>query len=392
MKSLEAIQMALREQSNIVVAVVIIMLVMWLLRRHFARLPLWLLKRSLDEPKQYIIKVVEQSVYTFIDRALLTLIVYTFSIFFVQNAQLATVVNNIAVTIFLYTFFKLAHELIRSITASSHRFQNITNIDVDRSLMPLVRLLASSFIFIVALISIARAWDVDVTTVFAGLGIGGLAISFAAQDSIKNLIGFIIIVSDKPFVLNEYIVTPTAEGTIEDIGLRSVKVRCLDQSLVIVPNSTISNEPVKNWSRLEKRWFNFVVALPFATTARQIETFTSEVREMLQAREQVESDSVLTLFTEYDSSSLNILIRCYVTLPNWADAHAERMSVNLEINRIIDRLGLRLALPARYLTFEQVQDITPTSQQSPNNPVQDRATESGQSDAKAWVDDDDDEE
>lgn len=387
MRSFEAIQMILQEQFNNIMAVVIIMAVMWLLRRRFARLLLWLLKRNLDEPKQYIIKVIDQSVFGFIDRALLTLIVYTFTIFFVQNVRLATIVNNIAFTIFLYTFFKLTHELTRAITASSHRFRNITHIDIDRTLMPLVRLLASGVIFIITLIAIAQTWDVDLTTVFAGLGIGGLAISFAAQDSIKNLIGFIIIVSDKPFVLEEYIATPTAEGTVEDIGLRSVKVRCLDQSLVIVPNNTIANEPVKNWSRLEKRWFNFVVALPFATTAGQIETFTSEVREMLQKREHVESDSVLTLFTEYDSSSLNILIRCYVTLPNWADAHAERMLVNLEINRIIDRLGLRLALPARSLTFDQVQDVTLQEQQSPGNPLQDKASKFGQ--AEGIADDED---
>ena len=257
--------------------------------------------------------------------------------------------------------------------------------DVDRTLMPLIRLVANGLIFIIALIAISQTWNLDLSTVFAGLGIGGLAISFAAQDAIKNLIGFIMIVSDKPFVLEEYISTPTAEGTVEDIGLRSVKIRGRDQSLFVIPNSSIANEPVKNWSRLEKRWFNFVVALPFTTTAGQIEEFTAEVREMLLAREPVEPDSVLTLFTDYDSSSLTVLIRCYVTIPNYADSLAERMSVNLEINRIIDRLGLRLALPARYLTFDQVQNMTLPGQHTPDSPLQDKAAISGQTGAEVWA-------
>ena len=390
MKSLEAIRTSLQDQLNGVVAVVTLMVVLWLLRRRIAGLLLWLLHRNLHESRQYIIKVIEKSVNSFIDHTLLTLIAYTFTIYFVQNARLATIVNNIALSVFLYTFFKLINELARAITASSHRFHSITHVDVDRTLMPLIRLVAGGVIYLIALIAIAQTWSIDLTTVFTGLGIGGLAISFAAQDTLKNLIGFIVIVSDKPFVLEEYIVTPTAQGTVEEIGLRSVKVRCLDQSLVVVPNSTIANEPVTNWSRLEKRWFNFVVALPFATTAAQIETFTGEVREMLKGRQHVEPESVLTLFTEYDSSALNVLIRCYVTLPNWTDANTERMAVNLEINRIIDRLGLRLALPSRYLTFEQVQDMPLPGQHTPHRPLQNEASKSGHSAATVWAIGDDD--
>ncbi|NJO06968.1 MAG: mechanosensitive ion channel family protein [Chloroflexaceae bacterium] len=385
MKSVEAIQISLQEQLYTIIAIIVIMGVMWLLRRQFARLLLWLLKRTLDESKQYIIEVIDKSVYTFINHTLLVLIVYTCTIFFVQNARLAIIVNDIALSIFLLTFFRITFDLTRSITASSYRFRNVAHRDVDQTLMQLVRLLVNGFIVILGVTAIAQTWDIDLTTLFAGLGLGGLAISFAAQDTIKDIIGFIMIVSDKPFVLEEYISTPSAEGTVEDIGLRSVKVRALDQSLVIVPNSTIANESVTNWSRLEKRRFNFVVALPFATTAGQIETFTSEVQKMLQGREHVVSDSVLTLFTEYDSSALNILIRCYVTLPDYADALAERMAVNLEINRIIDRLGLRLALPARALTFDHVQEMPLPGHHVLGSPLRAEATQSGSFDAMVGV-------
>ncbi len=389
MKSLEAIQMSLLQHQNAVIAIVISLLVMWLLRRQIARLTLWLVKSSLDESKQYIVTVVEKSVNNFVAHALQTLIVYTFTSFFVQNERLATFVDNIALTIFLLTAFRLIYELAKAIMASSTRLKGILHINIDRMVLPLVRFLTNALIFLIALISIARTWSIDLTTVFAGLGIGGLAISFAAQDSIKNLIGFIMIAYDKPFVLDEYIVTPTAEGIVEDIGLRSVKIRGLDQSLNVVPNSTMAHEPVKNWSRLEKRWFNFVVALPVTTTAEQIEVFTSEVREMLQGREHVEAESVLTLFTEYDSSALNILIRCYVTLPNFAEALTERMVVNLEINRIIDRHGLRLAVPARYLTFDQVQDVTLPEQHLPANSRQHAPPNAAPSGNNVWADGDD---
>lgn len=368
--------MFLQEQLQAVVAAVVILVLLWLLRRRIGSLLLWWLKRSLDQSKQYITKVIEKSVHDFMDRAVLTLIVYIVAIFFVQNERLATIVSNIAATVFVYLLIRFAIELTNSITATSHRFQNLTRIEVDRTVMPLVRVVSKGLVYIVGLIAIAQAWSIDVTTVFAGLGIGGLAVSLAAQDSLRNLIGFINIVHDKPFVLEEYISTPTAEGIVEDISLRSVRVRSLDQSLIVVPNSTIANEPVTNWSRLEKRRFNFVVGLPFTTPASQIEAFTTEVREMLQNREVVEPDSALTLFVEYDSSALNILIRCYVMLPNKVDALKERMLINLEINRIIDQLGLHLAVPARYLTIEQVQQLALPEDQAP---------QSGQPDAEVWL-------
>lgn len=387
MKSLEAIRTSLQEQLNGVIAVVILMLVLWLLRRQISRLLLWMILQSIldDESRQYVTKVIEKSVNSFIDRALLTLIAYIFTSFFVQNEQLAGIVNNVAFSIFLYTFFRLANEVVKSITASSQRLNNITKLDVDRTLLPLIRLVASGVIYLTALLAIAQTWDIELTTVFAGLGIGGLAVSFAAQDALKNLIGFIVVVSDKPFMLEEYISTPSAEGTVEDIGLRSVRIRCLDQSLVVIPNHIIANESVTNWSRLEKRWLNFMVALPFSTTAQQIEAFTAEVREMLQAREHVEPESVLTLFTEYDSSALNVLIRCYITLPAYVDALTERMLVNLEINRIIDRLGLRLALPAQYLTFDQVQEKALAAQPAPREPSSERTAKPDSASRDVWA-------
>lgn len=380
MKSLEAIQIELLEQQSTVAVVVVTMAVLWFLRKPTTRFLLWLLKRNLDESQHYLIEVIEKSVYDFIHYALLTLIAYICTSFLIENESLAEVVSDTAFTIFLLTLFKFIYDLARSITASSNRVHKIAHVEVDRTLMQLVRLLINGLIFILAVVAIARTWSISLTTVFAGLGIGGLALSFAAQDTIKSLIGFVTVVYDKRFTVEEYITTPTAEGTVEEIGLWSVKIRCRDQSLVFIPNSTIANEPITNWSRLEKRWLNFAVALPFATTAGEIETFTSEVKAALQRREHVEPESVMTLFTEYDSSALSILIRCYVRLPNYADALAERMAVNLEINRVIDRLGLRLAVPARSLTFDQFQAMPlsdPTMQISPRH---DATPKSGQSD------------
>ncbi|MEO0565798.1 MAG: hypothetical protein AAF125_27060, partial [Chloroflexota bacterium] len=169
MPYIEAIQASLRAQLDTIIAVAIIILVLWLVRRQAARLLLWLLSRNLDESKKYIIKVIDQSVHDFIDRALLAAFVYAITLFFAQNPRLAATVNNIAHTIFLFTAFRLIYDLARAITASSHRLRDLTGLKVDRMLMPLIRLVADGLIYVSALITIAQTWEVQLTTLVAGL-------------------------------------------------------------------------------------------------------------------------------------------------------------------------------------------------------------------------------
>src|SRR5699024_6731493 len=113
---------------------------------------------------------------------------------------------------------------------------------------------ALQFIIIAMAISIVlQEFDYHIGGLITGLGIGGLAISLAAKDALANLFGGVVIVTEKPFTINDWIMTPSVEGTVEDISFRSTKVRTFDQALVVVPNATLANEAITNWSKMGKR-------------------------------------------------------------------------------------------------------------------------------------------
>ena len=99
---------------------------------------------------------------------------------------------------------------------------------------------------------VAQEWDYRIDGFIAGLGLGGLAFSLAAKDTLSNVFGGLVVILDKPFSIGDWIKTPSVEGTVEDISFRSTKVRTFAQALVTVPNATLANEPVTNWTRMGK--------------------------------------------------------------------------------------------------------------------------------------------
>src|SRR3982751_4471798 len=121
-----------------------------------------------------------------------------------------------------------------------------------------------------ALVIIIQEWGYDVSGLVAGLGLGGLAFSLAAKDTVENLFGFTTIVSDQPFVVGEFIKSNDIEGTVEHVGIRSTRIRQQDQSYVIVPNSKLASAPILNWSRLNKRWYNTTLRVSYNATRQDI--------------------------------------------------------------------------------------------------------------------------
>jgi MscS family membrane protein len=265
-----------------------------------------------------------------------------------------TLIKNIALSLILFALFRFLYDVVSTLFSSFYRFEKLTGQRLEPALIPLVRMTARGLVVIFGVLSVAQLWGWNIAGLVTGLGLGGLAISLAAKDILDDILGYAVIITDNVFRQDEYIVSAYAEGIVETIGLRSTRVRQLNQGLVTVPNSKLSDDWVVNWSRLEKRWFNFVVGVTYSSTAEKIQKFVQELSERLKQREHVQEDSVVVLFTEYDDSSLNILIRCYVDLPDWVDAHVERQGVNLLIMNTLEEIGLEVAFPSRSLYLESI--------------------------------------
>ncbi|GAB4530477.1 MAG: mechanosensitive ion channel family protein [Anaerolineae bacterium] len=349
-------QLSLETRLNItrVLLVIFVLLVLWLLRHVLAALisrPLRALVSNSSNPYDNVILDTLDDVIGYIILGIVLLAAVP--LLNIRPPESAFI-TRLAFTLIAYGLLRSLYSAGSRILLSQKRARRFLSLEIQGAMMPLIRIGYRVFVIAIGLLVIAQIWNVNVAGLVAGIGLGGLALSLAAKEVLDDVLGFMVIVGDDIYRHSEYIVSPNAEGIIERIGLRSTRVRQLDQGLVIVPNSTLANDPVTNWSRLEKRWFNFLLGIMYSTRAEEIEGFISRLREMLQQREHVDPDSVVVLFLEFDDSALNILIRCYVDLPDWVEAHMERSAINLEITRLANEMHIGLAFPSRSLYLEQI--------------------------------------
>ena len=179
--------------------------------------------------------------------------------------------------------------------------------------------------------------------VFAGLGLVGLAVSMAAQDPIKNLLGGIIIITEKPFQIGDWIASPSVEGIAEDITFRSTLVRTFDGALVIVPNATLSNEPITNWSRMETRKLTLTFYLDIATKTKDMMAAMADVEAMLAADDRFAADTQKAYINSVTTRGHEFMaVAQFKMLPD-ADWAGTRADINMKIIRILAEHDIQLS-------------------------------------------------
>ncbi len=253
-------------------------------------------------------------------------------------------VQHIIRTLIIVAVLVALLRAVDSLAPSSNRLFRVTGLSITERLLPFVRTAIKLLLIAIAVVIVIQEWGYDVSGLVAGLGLGGLAFSLAAKDTVENLFGFTTIVGDQPLVVGEFIKTADVEGTVEHVGIRSTRIRKLDQSLVTVPNSKLASAPIQNWSRLSKRWVDLKLVIAYDASRTQIETFLERVRVMLTTRDQVEQGSVFVRLVNFGEMGMEVLVRCYISQQDWALYSEEKEIINLEILRIIEELNLHLAM------------------------------------------------
>ena len=227
------------------------------------------------------------------------------------------------------------------------RFTQRTESQMDDHLVPLVRKIMRVSIVVVTVVMVIQQWGYDVTSLIAGLGLGGLAFALAAQQTVANLFGSIMIFTDRPFAVGDWIKTPQGEGVVEEIGLRSTKVRTFSKSLISVPNADVAGAPIENFSHMTQRRIKAIVGLTYDTKPAQIEFIVEGIREMIRTREGFNQESYYVNFTGFGASSLDVMIYCFTLTTNWGEYMDLRQGFYLEVMRLIERAGSAFAFPSR---------------------------------------------
>ena len=195
-------------------------------------------------------------------------------------------------------------------------------------------------------------FHVNITALVASLGIGGLAVALAAQDTLANLLGSFVIYLDKPFKTGDLIEAGEIKGKVEHVGFRTTRIRTLEKSLLTVPNKKLIDVALNNITLSEARRVKFELGLTYASKSSQILNIITDIKTVLLNHHKIGED-ITVHFTDFSSSSLNILV-LYFVMSNEYDLMVEvKEEVNMEIMAIIEKHGCEFAFPTQTIHIQK---------------------------------------
>lgn len=223
---------------------------------------------------------------------------------------------------------------------------------LDDQLMPVLSRIVDIIIWAVGIIYILEFLDVNVTALLAGISIGGLAIALAAQDTVKNFFGSLMIFVDRPFQIGDWISFEGVDGIVEEVGVRSTRIRTFANSLVYVPNGRLADRTVNNWGLRQYRRFKTDLGVTYNTPPAIIDLFVKGIREIIKKHPTTRKDYFEVHLNSFGASSINILLYCFFEAPNWTAELKAKHEVMYAILTLAEDLGVNFAFPSQSVYIE----------------------------------------
>ena len=249
----------------------------------------------------------------------------------------------------IWTAFKMADALAVLLMELSSK----TESKLDDQIVPLVRKAAKTFLAVLGFILVAQNLGYSVSGLLAGLGIGGLALAMAAKDTLANLFGSLMILIDRPFHVGDWVTFPGGDGVVEEIGLRSTRVRTFAKTVVSIPNAALANATVENHSLMPKRRIKFTLGVTYQSTVAQVERLVADIEAYLKGNPDIDQEFMLVKFTEFNASSLDLFVYCFTVSTDWTKHLAVRQDVNLKIMKMVEDADMEIAYPTQTVHLEQ---------------------------------------
>ena len=238
-------------------------------------------------------------------------------------------------------------------------FEKKPDLQISGVLLPFLSRALRFLITALAVLIIAQEWNYSISGLLAGLGLGGLAFALAAQETISNLFGGLVVFLDKPFSIGDWIKTGEIEGNVEDMSFRSVKIRTFSQAVVTVPNAKLVGGAITNFSRMGKRKVDFTLTLSLETKPETLRSCTEEIREMLADCEGLEPESAAAALDGIGQTGFSLLISFYTVTTDWQEFLRVREEVYYRVLAILEREHAELAVPTQFLRLEQPGENAP---------------------------------
>lgn len=249
----------------------------------------------------------------------------------------------------------LGFRLVDVLTGTLARLASRTESKLDDQLLPMLRKTLKIVIGTVVAIMVLQNLGYSVTSLVASLGVGGLALALAAKDTVANLFGSVVVFTDRPFQIGDWVEVAGIEGTVEEVGFRTTRVRRFDQSLVTVPNATFSSHPIINHSVRPIRRIFMTVGVTYETSAAQMRELLDGARQLITAHPGIDQGFHFVHFTGFGSSSLELQIYCFTKSTVWTEFLTVREELMLQIMDLVESKRLEMAFPTTtvYLRDEQ---------------------------------------
>ena len=222
-------------------------------------------------------------------------------------------------------------------------------VDAVSSIAPLGRRTAQVILLSFALIALLQNLGVNVSGLIAGLGIGGLALALAAQKSVENLFGGATLVADQPVRVGDFCRYGDKIGTVEDIGLRSTRIRSLDRTIVTVPNAEFSSMQLENFGKRDRIRLYTMIGVRYETSAEQLRHLLVEIKKLLASHPKILAEPARVRFVGFGAYSIDLEVFAYVETQDWNEFLAVREDVFLRLIDIIEASGTGFAFPSQTL-------------------------------------------
>jgi MscS family membrane protein len=266
---------------------------------------------------------------------------------FAPAALLRLYLGRVLAVLFFWGVFLLCAVIIDAILRRLRRRLEAKHRSFCYSVLPLTGRVAKIVVLLFIIAAVLSAWGYNTTTLLAGLGIGGVALALASQKTIENLFGSVAVISDRPVSVGDFCRFGDRMGTVEDIGLRSTRIRTQDRTLVTVPNGSFSTMTLENFDRRDKTLFHVTLNLRRSTTPDQVRTLLQSITKLLKDNPKLETGAMPVRFVGIGTYSLDIEIFIYVLTLNGDEFMKIQQDLFLSIMDAVHSAGTALAVPTQ---------------------------------------------
>ena len=239
-----------------------------------------------------------------------------------------------------------------------------TETKFDDLLVPMVTKTFKVFVVVIGIVFVADNLNIDVSSLLAGLGLGGLAFALAAKDLLGNFFGSLTVLLDRPFHIGDWVIIGDVEGSVEQVGFRSTRIRTFYNSMITLPNALLTTSKIDNMGARRYRRMRTMLSVTYDTSPEKIDAFCEGIRELIKLHPYMRKDYYQIYFNEYGPASLNILVYVFWQTPDWNTELRERHRFLLDILRLAKQLNIEFAFPTQTLYLKQDNQPVPRDMQT----------------------------